>query len=135
MAQFQLTKGKNGPFREFFPFNCLCHSLFGHFWVHLGLHNLCDITYVRNQYFKGDPIKVTGIMGIVASRSRLRLYTLMISFGHGFQLKKFSKNLFKNFFKNFSSKIFAQKFEKTFSLQKSKKISKKNLKSKKDFSQ
>ena len=29
-----------------------------------------------------DPIKVTGIMGIVASRSRLRLYTLMISFGH-----------------------------------------------------
>ena len=30
---------------------------------------------------EGDSRKVTGIMGIIASRSRLRLYTLMISFG------------------------------------------------------
>ena len=83
-------------------------------------HHLCQI----NQYFKSDPIKVTGIMGIVASRSRLRLYTLMISFGHGFQLKNLQKKSSKKIFKKIRSKIFVQKFL----LKNSKKFSLKNLK-------
>ena len=39
---------------------------------------LLRLMWTKNE---GDSRKVTGIMGIIASRSRLRLYTLMISFG------------------------------------------------------